>query len=78
MLGYGFSIYDRELGQVLERAVAERERRNPRIVKKLQDLGLNITMEEVQARFGAEQTGRPHIAELLKEKGYVGQFPPGL
>jgi len=74
MLGYGFSVYDRQLNQVLERAVSEREKRNPRIIQKLQGLGMDISMEEVQARFGADQTGRPHIAELMKEKGIVASF----
>ena len=74
MLGYGFSVYDRQLKQVLERAVTEREKRNPRIIEKLQSLGIDISMAEVQARFGADQTGRPHIAELMKEKGIVDSF----
>lgn len=74
MLGYGFSVYDRRLNQVLDRAVEARETRNPKIVSRLNDLGFDISMEEVAARFGAEQTGRPHIAELLVEKGYVASF----
>lgn len=74
MLGYGFSVYDRVLNQTLEKAVAAREQRNPRIIEKLNDLGFDISMAEVEARFGASQTGRPHIAELLKEKGYVKSF----
>jgi len=74
MLGYGFSVYDRQLNRVLERAVTEREKRNPRIIERLQGLGIDISMDEVQSRFGADQTGRPHIAELLKEKGVVSSF----
>ncbi len=74
MLGYGFSIYDRKLNEVLSRAVEEREKRNPRIIQRLNDLGFDISMAEVEERFGADQTGRPHIAELLVEKGYVASF----
>jgi ribonuclease III len=74
MLGYGFSVYDRQLNQVLERAVMAREERNPRIIQKLRDLGIDISMDQVRDRFGADQTGRPHIAELLKEKGVVASF----
>ncbi|MCG8634836.1 MAG: ribonuclease III [Desulfobacterales bacterium] len=74
MLGYGFSIYDRRLNRVLGRAVEEREKRNPRIIRKLNDLGFDISMAEVEERFGADQTGRPHIAELLVEKGYAASF----
>ena len=74
MLGYGFSIYDKTLNKVLKRAVEAREKRNPRIIEKLNELGFQISMEEVEHRFGAQQTGRPHIAELLVEKGYVKDF----
>jgi predicted metal-dependent phosphoesterase TrpH len=49
---------------------ASRRERNVRLVARLQQLGLKITLEEVQAR-GGEMTGRPHFAQLLLEKGYV-------
>lgn len=74
LLGYGFSIYDRELNRLLETARVSREQRNPRIIRALNDLGIDISLEEVQARFGPGLTGRPHIAELLKEKGIVADF----
>ncbi|MDD9303573.1 MAG: ribonuclease III [Desulfobacter sp.] len=74
MLGYGFSVYDRRLNQVLNQAVKSREQRNPKIIEKLNEIGFDITLAEVEKRFGARQTGRPHIAELLVEKGYVNSF----
>jgi len=74
LLGYGFSIYDRQLNQVLEKAVKAREKRNPRIIEILNSLGFDISLAEVEERFGADQAGRPHIAELMKEKGYVDSF----
>ena len=49
---------------------ASRRDRNVRLIARLQELGLDITLEEVQAR-GGEMTGRPHFARLLIEKGYV-------
>jgi ribonuclease III len=74
LLGYGFSVYDRQLNQVLKQAVRSRKERNPRIIERLNTLGIDISLAEVAARFGADQTGRPHIAELLKEKGVVNSF----
>jgi len=74
MLGYGFSIYDRQLNEVLKRAVQARDERNPQIIEKLNGLGFEITMAQVEERFGAQQTGRPHIAEFLVEKGGVESF----
>jgi len=74
LLGYGFSIYDKQLNHLLKQAVRARDERNPRIIEKLNNLGIDISLAEVAARFGADQTGRPHIAELMKEKGIVKSF----
>jgi ribonuclease III len=74
LLGYGFSVYDRRLNQVLKQAVRSREERNPKIIQRLNDLGIDISLAEVTERFGADQTGRPHIAKLMTEKGIVKSF----
>ncbi len=74
LLGYGFSIYDKNLNAILEGAKIARAQRNPKIIEKLNSLGFNITMEHLEKRFGADQTGRPHIAEFMKERGYVKNF----
>ena len=50
-----------------------RRERNVRLVARLQELGLDITMEEAEAR-GGGMTGRPHFARLLVEKGYVSSM----
>jgi predicted metal-dependent phosphoesterase TrpH len=42
-------------------------------VARLRELGLDITLEEAQAR-GGGMTGRPHFAQLLIEKGYVSNL----
>jgi 3',5'-nucleoside bisphosphate phosphatase len=49
---------------------ASRRERNLRLIARLRELGLEITLEEVQAR-GGEMMGRPHFAQVLIEKGYV-------
>ncbi len=61
---------DKQL-QVLKQARADR---NPQIIAKLQKLGLAITMAEVQAVSGGGQVGRPHIAQVLVNQGYVAGF----
>jgi 3',5'-nucleoside bisphosphate phosphatase len=53
---------------VLKRARAER---NPRIVAKLNALGIPISMAQVEKISGGGQVGRPHIARALMEAGYV-------
>lgn len=50
---------------------AARRERNPKIVKKLQEMGFKITEEEVTAAARGGQAGRPHFARVLMEKGYV-------
>ena len=47
-----------------------RRMRNERLAEKLASLGLEVTLEEAES-LGAGQTGRPHFAQLLINKGYV-------
>jgi predicted metal-dependent phosphoesterase TrpH len=49
----------------------KRAERNMGIVQKLQDLGYDISMEEVLAAARGESVGRPHIAEVLLRKGFA-------
>jgi predicted metal-dependent phosphoesterase TrpH len=51
-----------------------RKRRNPKILAKLAELGISIELEEVAAKAGGKTVGRPHIAEVMVEKGYVADF----
>jgi predicted metal-dependent phosphoesterase TrpH len=48
-----------------------RRLRNPKIVERLQALGLDIRYDEVVAASGGGQVGRPHFARVLMQKGYV-------
>lgn len=74
LLGYGFSVYDKNLNAIFDMAKKSRSQRNPEIIEKLNSLGFDISIEQVEKRFGADQIGRPHIAELMKELGYVDSF----
>jgi len=47
-----------------------RRDRNRRLIERLRSLGVEISLEEVQAK-GRSMTGRPHFARVLIEKGYV-------
>lgn len=47
-----------------------RRQRNIVLIAKLQSLGVDIALEEVQA-LGKHLTGRPHFAKVLLRKGYV-------
>src|ERR1019366_423240 len=47
-----------------------RRERNRKLIAKLNSLGVEITLEEVQV-LGKHLTGRPHFAKGLLRKGYV-------
>ncbi len=74
LLGYGFRPDDRELGHQLRLLQDARRNRNPQIIYKLQALGIDISVEELGPRDSERQTGRPHIAKLLMDKGIVDSF----
>src|SRR3982750_2056082 len=71
ILGYFLDWHDVELHRHLTRFQEARHVRNPRIIERLNALGLDLTYEEVRALAGNDSVGRPHIARVLIEKGYV-------
>jgi 3',5'-nucleoside bisphosphate phosphatase len=54
------------LGLILE----GRRDRNNRLIAKLQSIGVDITLAEVET-MGRTLTGRPHFARVLVDKGYA-------
>jgi predicted metal-dependent phosphoesterase TrpH len=48
----------------------DRRTRNRRLIEALQKRGIEIELEEVEAR-GRSMAGRPHFARILVEKGYA-------
>ncbi len=71
ILGYFMKWTDPQLAQRLRTLRDSRHLRNPKIVQRLNELGIPITYEEVRALAGTESVGRPHIARLLMEKKFV-------
>jgi 3',5'-nucleoside bisphosphate phosphatase len=51
----------------------ERESRNRKLAAALKERGVEISVEEVEAR-GRSLAGRPHFASILIEKGYAKNF----
>jgi predicted metal-dependent phosphoesterase TrpH len=49
---------------------AARRDRNRRLALRLQSLGIDVTLEEVE-KLGKYMAGRPHFARLMIQKGYV-------
>ncbi|MEC4674490.1 MAG: PHP domain-containing protein [Nitrospirota bacterium] len=71
ILGYFIDWTDATLLERLEQQRASRHHRNPLVVEKLNQLGLDLTYEEVIATAGSDSVGRPHIAQALVHKGHV-------
>ena len=71
ILGYFLDWQDTRLNERLKTLRDSRHRRNPKIVERLQSLGIDLTYDEVRALAGSDSVGRPHIARALMDKGVV-------
>jgi predicted metal-dependent phosphoesterase TrpH len=71
ILGYGVDPENPALKKLTETLIAGRDNRNPRIVEKLNEMGVAVTMKEWQDEAGGGVLGRPHLAAILVRKGYV-------
>ena len=71
ILGYFLNWTDPVLAQRLTSLRDSRHTRNPKIVQRLNELGIDISYDEVRALAGTESVGRPHIARVLMEKKFV-------
>lgn len=54
-----------------------REKRIVKILTRLKDLGIDISIDEVRQFAQGESIGRPHIGRALVERGYVGSIREG-
>jgi predicted metal-dependent phosphoesterase TrpH len=73
ILGYCLHSAHPELTGALQKLQQARAARNPKIIERLQTLGLKITTAEVLDLAG-EQVGRPHIARALVQRGHVSSM----
>ncbi len=79
ILGYGLDIDHRELNDTLARLQNARQDRNPAIIARLNAMGLAVDLAEAEALAdGGHTLGRPHIARVLLQKGYVASIQRGL
>lgn len=76
VLGYLFDPREPRLVAALERFREARASRGVRIVERLQELGVDVTVEDVARQLGAatRAVGRPHVARALVEKRIVGSI----
>ena len=71
VLGYFFDWQDSAFRDLLAQQRRSRHVRNPQTIERLNALGLELSEEEVRAKAGSDSIGRPHVAQVLVDKGYV-------
>lgn len=72
LLAYGMDPDDSELGGELARIRDGRGDRLPRVLERLDALGVGVSREDVMRQVGeAPSIGRPHIADALVVAGHV-------
>ena len=71
LLGYYIECESPSLAAHLQHLRLERLERNARIVDRLNELGLRISLDRVKEIAGTGSMGRPHIAKAIVEAGYA-------
>lgn len=71
MLGLNFTPECPSIRNELEQMKINRQKRNREVLRKLNELNINITDEDVAAQSTSDIVGRSQIAKAMKLKGYV-------
>ncbi|MBP3743050.1 MAG: PHP domain-containing protein [Treponema sp.] len=71
LLGLGLERISTSLQTAIDNLQKNRVLRNEEMIAKMRADGVDITLEELTARFPDTVIGRPHIAAMLVEKGLV-------
>lgn len=74
ILGYFINYKDTGFVRIIKTFRHERYRRGEAMVAKLNELGINLTMDTVNAIAGNASVGRPHLAAALLKEEYVQTF----
>lgn len=74
ILGYHIDVDNPHLKAVLAALRERRENRNSKLVAVLNDLGYEITIEELLEKQPSGFIGKPVIARTLVEKGYISDY----
>lgn len=77
ILGYFIDIENPDLLKMLKEVVNLRIERNYVTCSRLNELGFDITLEEVRALAPNNFVGRAHFARVLMDKGYISSVKEG-
>lgn len=65
---------DQEMEATLRELRLFREERNRKMIARLAELGIHLTLHELVMEAGGDLVGRPHFASLLVKKGHVKHY----
>jgi len=71
ILGYFIDPENDDIFDMLKKFREGRDERNPKIVEKLNELGVKIEYTDVLKEAAGQSVGRPHIARVMLQKGYI-------
>jgi predicted metal-dependent phosphoesterase TrpH len=71
VLGYYVDCQKPEVQEFFKMVRQKRAERAEKMVAKMRELGVNITIEQVRAQAQGAATGRPHVAQALVEAAAV-------
>ncbi len=77
ILGYFIDIENPDLLRMLKEVVDLRIERNHVTCRRLNELGFDITLEEVRALAPNNFVGRAHFARVMMDKGYISSVKEG-
>ncbi len=74
LLGYDFDPEDAALTEKLKEMKANRRERNVKLVEKLKEMGYELDLAELEKQSKGGYVGKPNIARVLAEKGYIQDY----
>lgn len=75
LLGYFIDYKDSNIINITKTLKASRLSRGMDMVNKINELGLELSIEEVKELSGEKYIGRPHIARAMIKRGYAASIP---
>jgi predicted metal-dependent phosphoesterase TrpH len=75
ILGYFIDYSNEDIITITNELKLSRLNRGIKMVNKINELGLDLSIEEVMELSGDKYIGRPHIARAMIKRGYISNIP---
>lgn len=77
ILGYYIDYSNGKFLEMMKIFENDRNERNALFIKKFKEMGIDISIEEIKKYAIGSVIGKPHIARVLMEKGYINSVQEG-